>query len=48
MLTFLEANGFTIDADPMDIAVRLEAVANRTETLEEATNDFANWLREQT
>jgi len=42
MLAFLEANGFAINAGPMDIAIRLEAVANRAGTLEEATNEFAD------
>ena len=48
MKVFLDINGFRIDARGQDIAERLVAVAERERSLEEATQQFAAWLREHT
>ncbi len=42
---FLRLNGFTIAADPLAIAQQIEAVAERTGNLAEATDRFEVWLR---
>jgi death-on-curing protein len=47
MVAFLNLNGFRIAADPLPVALHLEAVADRTGTLEEATRAFSDWLRER-
>lgn len=47
MLTFLEANGYTIDAAPLDIAEHLEHVAERTADRETAVVEFCDWIRER-
>lgn len=47
MQVFLEINGHAIDADDLDIAGQLVAVAERTDSLEEATARFAAWVRER-
>jgi len=47
MLTFVETNGFTVDAPPMDIAEHLVGVAERTEDRDAATEEFAVWIRER-
>lgn len=44
---FWRANGCIYEGDPMDMARRLEAVANRTGSLEDATEAFTAWLRGQ-
>lgn len=48
MQVFLEINGFAINADDLEIAKQLIAVAEREDTLEEATARFAAWVRERT
>jgi len=42
---FLRLNGVVIVADPIDLALQLEAVAERTGNLETATDRFESWLR---
>jgi len=48
MKIFLEINGHAIDADDLEIAKQLIAVAEREGSLEEATTRFAAWVREPT
>jgi len=48
MKIFLEINGYAIDADDLEIAKQLIAVAEREGSLEEATTRFAGWVRERT
>lgn len=45
---FLTINQVRIDAPKLEIARQLEAVAEREGSLEEATLQFAAWLRERT
>lgn len=45
---FLDFNGVRYEGDPIDFAKQLEAVAERTGTLDEATDRFERWLRENT
>jgi death-on-curing protein len=47
MQVFLEINGYKIDADDLDIAKQLIAVAEREDSLEAATTRFAAWVRER-
>jgi death on curing protein len=47
MRAFTGENGLLIEAEPMDIARQLEAVAERTDSLAEATDRFEAWLRER-
>ena len=42
---FLRLNGIVIVGDPIDLALQLEAVAERTGNIEAATNRFEAWLR---
>jgi len=42
---FLRLNGIVIVGDPIDLALQLEAVAERTGNLEAATDRFEAWLR---
>jgi death on curing protein len=44
---FLRLNGLAFIGDPIELAMQLEAVAERLGGLEEATNLFEEWLREQ-
>jgi death-on-curing protein len=44
---FLDINGYRIDAPSLEIARQLVAVAERTDSLEEATARFAAWVRER-
>ena len=44
---FLRLNGFASAGDPIELAMQLEAVAERVGDLEEATGRFEEWLREQ-
>jgi death-on-curing protein len=44
---FTVANGVQIVAEPMEIARRLEAVAEGSSSLAEATDRFERWLRER-
>lgn len=48
MRMFLTINHFRIDAPSLEIARRLEGVAERQGSLEDATTQFAGWLRERT
>jgi len=45
---FLRLNGITIGGDPIDLALQLEGVAERTDNLEAATDRFESWLRVNT
>lgn len=47
MKVFLYINGFRIDAPSLEIAKHLVGVAERDDSLEEATSRFAAWLRER-
>jgi prophage maintenance system killer protein len=47
MRAFLEMNGFTIDAKPLQIAEHLVQVAERSDDRDEASAEFATWLRER-
>jgi death-on-curing protein len=47
MLTFLETNGFTVEAAPLDIAEHLVGVAERADDRDAASDEFAAWLRER-
>lgn len=42
---FLRLNGLALSSDPLTLAMQLEAVAERRGSLEEATNQFEQWLR---
>ncbi|HKV56971.1 MAG TPA: type II toxin-antitoxin system death-on-curing family toxin [Ktedonobacteraceae bacterium] len=42
---FLRLNGIIIAGDPIELALQLEAVAERTGNLEAATDLFESWLR---
>jgi death on curing protein len=42
---FLDLDGYEITGDPLEMAQQLEAVAERTSTLEDATAGFEAWLR---
>ena len=42
---FLRLNGIVIVGDPIELALQLEAVAERSDDLEAATNRFDVWLR---
>jgi death-on-curing protein len=48
MRIFLTINHVRIDAPGLEIAKQLVAVAEREGSLEEATLQFASWLRERT
>lgn len=43
--TFLRMNGVKTIGDGLDFAKQLEAVAERTGSLSDATDEFENWLR---
>jgi death-on-curing protein len=47
MNTFLEANGFVINAAPLDIAHELVRVAERPGEFDDASSDFASWIRDR-
>lgn len=47
MVSFLEMNGFRIDAAPLQIAEHLVQVAERTGDRDEAAAEFAAWVRER-
>lgn len=47
MKAFLEMNGYAIDAPPLDIAKELVRVAERPGEFNQASADFATWLRER-
>jgi death on curing protein len=44
---FLRLNGLAFTGDPIEFAIQLEAVAERSGDLEEATDRFEEWLRSQ-
>src|SRR5438045_2628839 len=44
---FLRVNGLAFAGDPLELAMQLEAVTERAGNLEEATNQFEEWLRTQ-
>jgi death-on-curing protein len=44
---FLRLNGLAFAGDPLELAKQLEAVAARSVKLEEITDRFEQWLREQ-
>lgn len=46
--TFLNVNGNPYIGDPIEFAKQLEAVAERSGSLGEATDSFERWLRENT
>lgn len=48
MIVFLRANGLDYTGDRFEVADQLVAVAEREESLEEATARFAAWVRERT
>jgi death-on-curing protein len=43
---FLRTNGRVYTGDPLALARHLEAVAHRTDSLEEATRRLTSWLRD--
>jgi len=43
---FLRLNGYTMLGEPLEMARQLEAVSHRTESLDDATARFAQWLRD--
>src|SRR5216684_2742645 len=45
---FLRVNGLAFAGDPLELAIQLEAVTERAGNLEEATDQFEEWLRTQT
>jgi death on curing protein len=47
MLTFLEANDYTVEAAPLEIAERLVRVAERASDREAATEEFNDWIRDR-
>jgi len=47
-VTFLRANGRPFIGEPMALARELEAVAERTDSLDAATSRFEAWLRAHT
>jgi death-on-curing protein len=46
--TFLRLNGYVSPVDSLEYARRLEAVAERTDSLDVATTRFEQWLRANT
>ena len=44
---FLRLNGYVYEGNPIALAQQLEAVAERDDDLESATDRFEQWLREQ-
>jgi death-on-curing protein len=46
--SFLRANGQPYEGNPIEFAKQLEAVAERTGSLDDATDDFERWLRSHT
>ena len=44
---FLRLNGLAFVGDPLEVALRLVAVVERVDDLEEATTVFEEWLRKQ-
>lgn len=46
-VTFMEANGHSLRFDDLEMARQIEAVAERIDSLEAATERFEAWLRAQ-
>ena len=46
-VTFMEVNGIVLRFDDLEAARELEKVAQRTDSLEAATDRFETWLRAQ-
>jgi death on curing protein len=42
--TFLKINGQQYDGDPIELSKQLEHVAERTGSLQQATDEFTSWL----
>jgi death-on-curing protein len=47
LVFFLRSNGLDFDGKPLEFAAHLIAVSERTSSLEEATQDFVQWVRER-
>jgi death-on-curing protein len=47
MRAFLRINGYRVDAMPLDIAHQLVGVAERSKDRDQASAEFATWLRER-
>jgi death-on-curing family protein len=47
LITFLGINGLAFEGDHMGLARQIEMVAERTSSLDDATDNFENWLRER-
>jgi death-on-curing protein len=47
MEVFLDLNGLEYSGDPLELARQLEAVAERGDSLDAATDRFEAWLRER-
>ena len=47
-VTFIEWNGLKVLAEPLEMARQLELLAERTDSLDEATRRFEQWLHENT
>lgn len=47
MRSLLRMNGFRIDAPPLEIAKQLVGVAERSDDRDDASSEFATWLRER-
>jgi death-on-curing protein len=47
LITFIGMNGYAFVGNPMELARQLERVAERTGTLDEATDSFESRLRDQ-
>jgi death on curing protein len=45
---FLFRNGIVIVVEPLEVAAQVEAIAMRQMTLDEATTQFEQWLRDRT
>lgn len=43
----LQLNGLWYQGDPLELARQVEAIVTRPDSLEEATDRFADWLRSQ-
>lgn len=46
-LVFLRVNGHPFNGDRLEFAKQLEAIAERTDSLDAATNRFEEWLRQR-
>lgn len=48
LIFFLRLNDLDFTGKPIEIAAQLIAVSERAGSLDEATSEFANWVRERT